>query len=78
MNPILVTHALKICEYYIAIKGLSTLFPTAGGMASKGERSDHLSSYNKFDANEDLRIPLKPLLAIPLVGVSLFFILLSS
>jgi hypothetical protein len=39
-----------------------------GGIASKGERIDHLSSYNKLDAGDNLRIPLKPLLAIPRVS----------
>ena len=49
---------------------------TFGGMASKGERSDYLSDYNKFDAGDDLRILLNPILAIPLVMRSCFFSLI--
>lgn len=44
-----------------------------GGIASKGLRDVHLSRYNKFDAGNDLRVPVKPLLTIPRVVRSGFF-----
>ena len=40
---------------------------TFGGMASKGLRANHLSRYTEIDAGDELRILLKPLLAIPRV-----------
>ena len=44
-------------------------------MASKGLRANHLSSYTEIDAGDELRIPLKPLLAIACVGQSCYFII---
>lgn len=45
-------------------------------MPSKGLRRASLSTDTKFDAGEDARKPLKPLLGIAVVGNS-YFLLLS-
>jgi len=42
-------------------------------MASKGLRANHLSSYTKIDEGDELRKPLKPLLAIACVVRSFLF-----
>jgi hypothetical protein len=44
---------------------------TVYGMASKGLWSNNLSRYTMFDARDNLRKPLKPLLAIPCVELNL-------
>ena len=41
-------------------------------MASKGLRANHLSSCTEIDAGDELRKPLKPLLAIACVGRSIY------
>lgn len=45
-------------------------------MASKGLRTNHLSSYTEIDAGDELRKPLKPLLAIACVVASFLFLLI--
>ena len=43
------------------------LVPTVYAMASKGLRTNHMSSYTEIEAGDELRKPLKPLLGIACV-----------
>ena len=49
-----------------------------GGMASKGLRAITYQITRNVDAGDELRIPLKPLLAIPRVTASIFLFLFLS
>ncbi len=54
----------------------SKIAANVDAMASKGLRANHLSSYTEIEAGDELRKPLKPLLAIACVGRWHYLILL--